>query len=526
MSTSNIEQSRYDAKTAAASRTVYFRKGGNDNNSGLSDDEAVTAENNFARVLAVVASLVPTGGDPVTIICEESDDFPANLVLPDFVNFIGPGVRLQAINDLSPVLSMGTGCVVDVDTVDAAGGVALSYNNVFATSFTARRGVTSNTGKAIEHMGNANGNSIFARFVVAATTCIENSSASTDGGLEVIAGILTLTANNGIYVDSQAANETYVRAAYTETAGSPTGLTGIKAAGPVRAVILNCVADQVIDALSGADLCFDSGCAAGDIDVAAGATVNALIAAPLGGTAVVTVTGTLNANIGGARYGTYTLPGGGDVNGPGSATPDALAVYDGPTGKLIKNSTKLITEVVTNVSGVGVAGNVPIFTSADDLEDSGIDINDLLEVDDIYHDYAQTVTPGATNDGGVFHTYLSLAVNVPATDDYKITVDYIWSYDSTSSDFLSELQIDSVTPAFLTQQEEPADSGGPGLGGIARIDGGGGTLNSGTNQRLPAVMSSIENLTAGAHTIDFNIQSGAGSVATCYRALITIERWT
>jgi hypothetical protein len=54
---------------------------------------------------------------------------------------------------------------------------------------------------------------------------------------------------------------------------------------------------------------------------------------------------------------------GGDVVGPASSTGNALAVYDGLTGKLLQDSSVLISEVVTGP--VGTADRVALFTGTD-----------------------------------------------------------------------------------------------------------------------------------------------------------------
>jgi len=65
-------------------------------------------------------------------------------------------------------------------------------------------------------------------------------------------------------------------------------------------------------------------------------------------------------------------PAGGDVNGPGSATNNDLAAFDGTTGKLIKDSGILSSNVVTGPASA-TDTDVPIFdgSSGKLLKDSG-----------------------------------------------------------------------------------------------------------------------------------------------------------
>lgn len=80
-----------------------------------------------------------------------------------------------------------------------------------------------------------------------------------------------------------------------------------------------------------------------------------------GGAAWALAAGLSDAPSDGATYGRKdgvwaTIPGGGDVSGPAGATNERIAVFNGATGKLIKDGGKTIAEaiagrnVVTNVS--------------------------------------------------------------------------------------------------------------------------------------------------------------------------------
>lgn len=62
------------------------------------------------------------------------------------------------------------------------------------------------------------------------------------------------------------------------------------------------------------------------------------------------------------------IVGAGDVDGPGSATDNALARYDGTTGKLLQNSVVTVADTSGNVAGVGTLttnDNITIGTTSD-----------------------------------------------------------------------------------------------------------------------------------------------------------------
>ena len=79
----------------------------------------------------------------------------------------------------------------------------------------------------------------------------------------------------------------------------------------------------------------------------------------------LTATGTKDATTFLRGDDTYAVPGGsGDVVGPAGATDDALVVFDGVTGKLVKNSTGTIAQIVANTAKVTNATHTGDVTGA------------------------------------------------------------------------------------------------------------------------------------------------------------------
>jgi hypothetical protein len=83
--------------------------------------------------------------------------------------------------------------------------------------------------------------------------------------------------------------------------------------------------------------------------------------------------------MGGTSYGTYTTGGGGggggtgDVVGPGSSTDNAVARFDGTTGKLLQNSVVIVDDS-GNISGLGTI-NASGTCTLGNVIDSGLTIN-------------------------------------------------------------------------------------------------------------------------------------------------------
>ena len=83
---------------------------------------------------------------------------------------------------------------------------------------------------------------------------------------------------------------------------------------------------------------------------------------PLQSVASVGTAGQVLTSNGAGALPSFQTNAGGDVTGPASATDEAVARFDGITGKLIQNSVVLITDlgVVTGVTGLTVTGSTTL----------------------------------------------------------------------------------------------------------------------------------------------------------------------
>lgn len=128
---------------------------------------------------------------------------------------------------------------------------------------------------------------------------------------------------------------------------------------------------------------------------------------------------------------------------------------------------------------------------------------------------------GLINQTTTFEDYVILTFVAPETGSYRFDWHYLWSYNSTSSDFRAEILLD--TTKLLEHREEPQDSGGS---GVVLNNTSGGTNNTGTDQKRQESGFCIEeNLSAGTHT--FKIQfcgSSNNQEATIYNAHLAVTR--
>ena len=101
---------------------------------------------------------------------------------------------------------------------------------------------------------------------------------------------------------------------------------------------------------------------------------------------------------------------GGDVNGPASSTDNYIAVFSGTTGKIIKDSGKLVTNAVFN-SGVSTTSNIPMFSDATGklIADSSIAVSTIVTM----------ASNGALNrpllSGGANTTAINANYTIPTT---------------------------------------------------------------------------------------------------------------
>jgi len=103
-----------------------------------------------------------------------------------------------------------------------------------------------------------------------------------------------------------------------------------------------------------------------------------------------------------------TGDGNGDVVGPASATDDALAVYDGTTGKLIKNSSASVSDITDNatniatVSGVSAQNTVDISTNTTNIATvSGVAAQNAIDISTNTTDIVTVSGLTVTNAGNI-----------------------------------------------------------------------------------------------------------------------------
>jgi len=136
--------------------------------------------------------------------------------------------------------------------------------------------------------------------------------------------------------------------------------------------------------------------------------------------------------------------------------------------------------------------------------------------------YAEETT-GLINNSLTYARFLRLDFTAPETANYKITCHFMWSLDVGNSDFRSKLELDNTTEiGYRRQIHEPKDAAGNGetLGIV-----GGGTSNTGTNQRYPATITRVLNITQGVHFIGLDWScSVANTRASIYGANILVEK--
>ncbi len=138
-----------------------------------------------------------------------------------------------------------------------------------------------------------------------------------------------------------------------------------------------------------------------------------------------------------------------------------------------------------------------------------------------FEDFIST-TSGIINNTNTLEEFFSLSVNLPRTADYKISWSYTWSLNDGSQDFVGQIELDNTT-TIMEHNQEPKDTAGA---GITLPLVGGGTANTGTNQRQLASGFEIINIAAGIHSIDLDWAGSAnGDFAAIYRACISIEEF-
>jgi len=142
----------------------------------------------------------------------------------------------------------------------------------------------------------------------------------------------------------------------------------------------------------------------------------------------------------------------------------------------------------------------------------------------------QTTIPLMNQQNNVFENYIQLSLTPTVSDNFLISLAYLWSMDIGSQNFIGRLKVDDgVTTETIDFIQEPKDTGGLGIL-VDTLAGGviGAQINTGTSTRVPEQFSFNKDLIAGTtYTIALDWAGTAiNSEATIYQAQIWVEQKT
>lgn len=209
------------------------------------------------------------------------------------------------------------------------------------------------------------------------------------------------------------------------------------------------------------------------------------------------------------------------ITGICTFTRDDLTTFDVDFSSL-NDQAFINAAIATHETTIGNHDNVDL---------TGLATGDVLRYDGTnftpiflrpFKDFVQNLTPSGTQ-GTAFITQTTLSVNVPRTGNYKLDWSFVWSVNTTGSDFQFRVLQDGATQLY-EQRDEPQDAGGTGI----TVDNlTGGTFNTGTDQKhVGSGFYILENLSAGAHTFEFQLaNSVADTEAAIHQLSATIEEW-
>lgn len=142
-------------------------------------------------------------------------------------------------------------------------------------------------------------------------------------------------------------------------------------------------------------------------------------------------------------------------------------------------------------------------------------------VDNLTFSRAQESTSALMSQAaGAYVPHQTLTVTVPEAGDYLIEVSFIFSINTTTSDFISRINLNGTFSNELSIENK--DSAGV---GITIPVSGGGTANSGTNQRIPGQVATLATLAAGTTNVSFEFGGEvANQESSVYQSLIKITR--
>jgi hypothetical protein len=217
-----------------------------------------------------------------------------------------------------------------------------------------------------------------------------------------------------------------------------------------------------------------------------------------------------------------TGDGNGDVVGPASATDDAIAVYDGTTGKLIKNSSAFVSDITDNatniatVSGVAAQNTIDIATNAGDIATvSGVAAQNTIDIATNAGDIATVSGVAAQNTIDISTNASNIAtvsgVAAQNTIDIATNAGDIATVSGVAAQNTIDISTNASNIATVSGVAATAVQNGTSLGGGEPVFSG----KNGTNLEFNSVsgLGIIEVTTVG-NTILFSGSSSSGEANT------------
>ena len=410
-------------------RVIYVKIGVGDDSEAGGDWPEAYSTMSAGLTAASAISPPPVNDNPVSLICDSAALTNEALTIGESVQVESPNITIiDAIT--GPVLDMGSNSSIDAYTIAnlrlAADAIGIRFNSVDSVIIDGDI-IFGFTG--IQNTGSAFNNAVVGEALSYVIDGVINNSTGTGTFSSRVQGYQA--AADGAVAVNQASSvcDMNVDGLTISSAGFANTKGVICSAGMLNANFFCIEAATAIETSGTGEAIVRAAKVEGDIVIGAGTTATLEITDFDFGTYTVTVNGTLNGRIGENRYGTWdvgevdSVTGGtnidvdntdpknpivnlpanitsqqvngvtltnagagssyladdgtykphanGDVTGPASSTDNALAVFDGTSGKLLKDSTKSIDDVVTGpVSATDQA--VPVFngTSGKILADS------------------------------------------------------------------------------------------------------------------------------------------------------------
>jgi len=189
-------------------------------------------------------------------------------------------------------------------------------------------------------------------------------------------------------------------------------------------------------------------------------------------------------------------------------------------------------DIIYEPSTVSDWSNIPsrVSVALDELASlSTINSNIYKFIEGTLSRAGQTTIPLMNQQLGVWEKYLTLVYTPVVTENYQLSLSFIWSLNAISNNFWGKIVLnDGINPDIeLLFVVEPKDSGG--TGEVINILQGGsivGSANTGTDIRHPESFLFDKVLTGGTnYTITFEFGSDVANLeATIYQAQLRIEK--